>query len=55
MCLVGKNNELEKKKVSLHLMTILSDAKSSVNEEGTISADELEKELGLIGEDIAHM
>ncbi len=40
-------DELDKQKALLHLMTKLSEAKASVIEEGTISADELEKELGL--------
>ena len=33
--------------VNLQLMTKLTEAKVSVREEGTISADDLEKELGL--------
>ena len=40
-------DELDKQKALLQLMTKLNDAKVSVREEGTISADELEKELGL--------
>ncbi len=40
-------DELDKQKALLHLMTKLTDAKASVTEEGTISADDLEKELGL--------
>ena len=40
-------DELDKQKALLTLMTKLNDAKTSVREEGTVSADELEKELGL--------
>ena len=40
-------DELDKHKALLQLMTKLDDAKESVKEEGTISADELKKELGL--------
>lgn len=39
--------KLDKQKALLQLMTKLNEAKVSVREEGTISADELEKELGL--------
>ena len=40
-------DELDKLKALLQLTTKLNDAKASVREEGTISIDELEKELGL--------
>ena len=40
-------DELDKQKALLTLMNKLNDAKESVRVEGTISADELEKELGL--------
>ena len=40
-------DELDKQKALLQLMTKLAEAKVSVREEGTISADDLEKELGL--------
>ena len=40
-------DELDKQKALLALMGKLNDAKSSVHEEGTISAEDLEKELGL--------
>ena len=40
-------DELDNQKALLQLMTKLAEAKVSVSEEGTISADELEKELGL--------
>lgn len=40
-------DELDKQKALLQLMTKLAEAKISVREEGTISADDLEKELGL--------
>lgn len=40
-------DELDKQKALLQLMTKLAEAKVSVKEEGTISADMLEKELGL--------
>ena len=40
-------DELDKQKALLALMGKLNDAKSSVREEGTISAEDLEKELGL--------
>jgi len=40
-------DELDKQKALLKLMNKLNDAKVSVREEGTISAEELEKELGL--------
>lgn len=38
-------DELDKQKALLTLMSKLNDAKASVREEGTISADDLEKEL----------
>ena len=41
---------LVKQKALLQLMTKLAEAKVSVREEGTISADDLEKELGLFVE-----
>lgn len=44
---IGELDELERKVALLQLMTKLSDAKASVKEEGTISADDLEKELGV--------
>ncbi len=40
-------DELDKQKALLKLMTKLTEAKISVREEGTISADDLEKELEL--------
>ena len=40
-------DELDKQKGLLQLMTKLAKAKASVREEGTVSADDLEKELGL--------
>ena len=40
-------DELDQQKALLQLMTKLAEAKISVKEEGTISAEELEKELGL--------
>ena len=40
-------DELDKQKALLTLMTKLNEAKTSVYKEGTISADDLEKELGL--------
>ena len=40
-------DELDKQKALLTLMNKLNDAKESVRVEGTISADELEKEVGL--------
>ena len=43
-------DELDKQKALLALMSKLNDAKVSVREEGTISADDLEKELGLQNE-----
>ncbi len=39
--------ELDKKKAMLQLMTKLNNSRASVIEEGVISADELDKELGL--------
>lgn len=40
-------DELDKQRALLSLMRKLNDAKISVREEGTISAEDLEKELGL--------
>ena len=40
-------DELDRQKSLLQLMTKLNDSKTSVMEDGTISADELEKELDL--------
>ena len=40
-------DELDKQKSLLQLLTKLNEAKTSIRDEGTISADELEKELGL--------
>ncbi len=40
-------DELDKQKALLQLMTKLAEAKVSVREEGTVSADDLERELGL--------
>jgi hypothetical protein len=40
-------DELDKPKALLQLMTKLAEAKISVREEGTIPADDLEKELEL--------
>lgn len=40
-------DELDRQKAQLQLMTKLNESKVSVLDEGTISADELEKELGL--------
>ena len=40
-------DELDRQRALLNLMGKLNDARDSVNEEGTVSADELEKELGL--------
>ncbi|WP_352397433.1 prevent-host-death protein [[Clostridium] aminophilum] len=40
-------DELDHQKALLQLMTKLAEAKISVKEDGTISADELEKELGV--------
>ena len=40
-------DELDKVKALFKLTLKLNDAKTSVREEGTISVDELEKELGL--------
>ncbi len=40
-------DELDKNNALLQLMSKLNDAKESVQNEGTISADALEKELGL--------
>ena len=44
---ISELDELDKQKALLQLMTKLAEAKISVREEGTISADNLEKELGL--------
>ena len=46
-CALVDMAELDKQKALLQLMTKLAEAKVSVREEGTISADDLEKELGL--------
>ena len=40
-------DELDKQKALLQLLTKLNEAKTSIRDEGTISADDLEKELGL--------
>jgi len=40
-------DELDKQRALLSLMSKLNEAKISVREEGTISAEDLEKELGL--------
>lgn len=40
-------DELDKQKVLSHLMAKLDEAKESVRDEGTVSADDFEKELGL--------
>ena len=40
-------DELDKQKALLTLMTKLNEAKESVEREGTISADDLEAELGV--------
>ena len=40
-------DELDKQKALLQLLTKLNEAKTSIRDEGTISADALEKELGL--------
>lgn len=40
-------DELDNLKAKLQLLTKLSEAKLSIRDEGTISADDLEKELGL--------
>ena len=39
--------DLDKQKAVLNLMTKLTDARASVNEAGGISAEKLEKELGM--------
>lgn len=44
---INELDELDKQKSLLQLMTKLNDSKASVIEDGTISADELEKELDL--------
>lgn len=40
-------DELDKQKALYELMTKLNEAETSIREEGTISADELEAELGV--------
>jgi hypothetical protein len=40
-------DELDKQRALMQLMTRLNDAKTSVQEEGTISSDDLEAELGV--------
>ena len=40
-------DELDKQKALLQSLTKLNEAKTSIRDEGTISADALEKELGL--------
>ena len=40
-------DELDKQKALYQLMSKLSEAEISIREEGTISADDLEKELGV--------
>ena len=40
-------DDLDKDRALLKLMGKLNEAKNSVREEGTISADDLEKELGV--------
>ena len=40
-------DELDSLKAKLQLLTKLNEAKVSIKDEGTISADDLEKELGL--------
>lgn len=40
-------DELDSLKAKLQLLTKLNEAKLSICDEGTISADDLEKELGL--------
>ena len=44
---IAELDELDKQKALLQLMTKLAEAKVSIREEGTVSADDLEKELGL--------
>ena len=44
---IAELDDLDKQKALLQLLTKLAEAKLSVREEGTISADALEKELGL--------
>ncbi len=44
---INELDELDKQKSLLQLLTKLNEAKLSVSTEGTISADKLEKELGL--------
>ena len=41
-------DELDRQKALLKLMNKLNDAKTSVRTEGTISSDDLEKELGVL-------
>ncbi len=40
-------DELDQQKAFYHLMNRLKEAEQSIREEGTISADNLEKELGV--------
>lgn len=40
-------DELDKQKALYQLMTKLNEAETSIREEGTVSLDELEKELGV--------
>lgn len=40
-------DELDKQKALYQLMSKLNEAEISIHEEGTISADDLEKELGV--------
>ena len=44
---IDELDELDKQKALLQLMSKLNEAKVSVREEGTISAEDLEKELGI--------
>ena len=43
-------DELDRQKALLTLMNKLNKAKASVSEEGTVSGEELEKELGVFNE-----
>ena len=45
--LMQEPDELDRKKTLLQLMTKLDEAEASIREEGTVSVDDLEKELGL--------
>ncbi len=45
---IQKVNEPDKQKALKHLLVKLQKAEALVNTEGTISADELEKELGRV-------